>query len=102
SVFDDQLNMLGGGQGWNAQQESARFSEIRQWRIFHSEPSLFTQWAHQRTPAPAGLTASVISADERLDRPGTVLVAVGAGHFFGPKSVQVMLAERGLAAERLD
>ena len=40
--------------------------------------------------------------DERLDRPGTVLVAVGAGHFFGPKSVQVMLAERGLAAERLD
>ena len=40
--------------------------------------------------------------DERLDRPGTVLVAVGAGHLSGPKSVQVMLAERGLAAERLD
>ncbi|GAA3796928.1 TraB/GumN family protein [Qipengyuania pelagi] len=40
--------------------------------------------------------------DGRLDRPGTVLVAVGAGHFSGPKSVQVMLAERGLAAERLD
>ena len=40
--------------------------------------------------------------DKRLDRPGTVLVAVGAGHFFGPTSVQAMLAERGLSAERLD
>lgn len=40
--------------------------------------------------------------DDRLDRPGTVLVAVGAGHFFGPKSVQAMLAERGLQAERID
>ena len=40
--------------------------------------------------------------DKRLDRPGIVLVAVGAGHFFGPTSVQAMLAERGLSAERID
>ena len=40
--------------------------------------------------------------DERLDSPGTVLVAVGAGHFSGPTSVQAMLAERGLSAERID
>lgn len=38
---------------------------------------------------------------ERLDRPGEVLLAVGAGHFEGPDSVQVMLEERGLKAERI-
>lgn len=40
--------------------------------------------------------------ENRLERPGTVLVAVGAGHFFGPQSVQTMLEERGLSAERID
>lgn len=40
--------------------------------------------------------------DARLDQPGTVLLAVGAGHFEGPESVLVKLAERGLVAERVD
>lgn len=40
--------------------------------------------------------------DERLDRPGTVLVAVGAGHFEGEDSLLDFLAERGLEAEQLD
>ena len=31
---------------------------------------------------------------KRLDKPGTVLVAVGAGHLTGPSSVRTMLAER--------
>ncbi|MEM1133691.1 MAG: TraB/GumN family protein [Pseudomonadota bacterium] len=39
--------------------------------------------------------------DDRLDKPGTVLVAVGAGHLAGPDSVQVMLDKRGLKAERI-
>ena len=38
--------------------------------------------------------------ERRLEVPGTVLVAVGAAHFEGASSVQVMLAERGLAATR--
>lgn len=38
----------------------------------------------------------------RLDRPGTVLFAVGAGHLTGPDSVQRMLAERGFTAARAD
>lgn len=38
---------------------------------------------------------------ERLDQPGEVLVAVGAGHFEGHDSVLVMLEERGLKAERI-
>lgn len=40
--------------------------------------------------------------DERLDRPGTVLVAVGAGHFEGRVSVLKMLADRGLTARRIN
>lgn len=39
--------------------------------------------------------------DERLDSPGKILVAVGAGHFEGPDSVLVMLRERGMEAERI-
>ena len=37
----------------------------------------------------------------RMDQPGTVFVAVGAGHLAGTGSVQDFLAERGLAAERV-
>jgi uncharacterized protein YbaP (TraB family) len=39
---------------------------------------------------------------QRLERPGTVLFAVGAGHLAGPDSVQKMLAARGLQARRID
>ena len=37
----------------------------------------------------------------RMERPGTVFVAVGAGHLAGPDSVQRQLAARGLVAQRL-
>ncbi|TZG28121.1 TraB/GumN family protein [Sphingomonas montanisoli] len=38
---------------------------------------------------------------DRLDKPGTVLVAVGAGHLAGPMSVQSMLAAQGVKVERV-
>ncbi len=38
---------------------------------------------------------------ERMARPGTVFVAVGAGHLAGADSVQAMLARHGLRAERV-
>ena len=38
----------------------------------------------------------------RLDRPGTVLFAVGAGHLAGAQSVQSMLAARGHEVRRID
>ncbi|WP_411341712.1 TraB/GumN family protein [Sphingopyxis sp. J-6] len=38
----------------------------------------------------------------RMDRPGTVFVAVGAGHLAGEHSVQDFLKERGLTAERIE
>lgn len=37
----------------------------------------------------------------RMAQPGTVFIAVGAGHLAGDNSVQVMLAQRGLKAERV-
>ena len=40
--------------------------------------------------------------DNRLEEPGTILVAVGSGHFEGDVSVLVKLQERGLVPERID
>lgn len=37
----------------------------------------------------------------RMDQPGTVFVAVGAGHLAGQNSLQELLAKRGLKAERI-
>lgn len=39
--------------------------------------------------------------DQRLDRPGTVFMAVGAGHLAGPDSVQRYLKERRIDAARV-
>ncbi|QQN74063.1 TraB/GumN family protein [Croceicoccus sp. YJ47] len=39
--------------------------------------------------------------DARMDRPGTVFIAVGAGHLAGENSVQDALAKRGLTVERI-
>lgn len=38
---------------------------------------------------------------ERLKRPGTVFLAVGAGHLAGPGSLQEQLAANGIASERV-
>ena len=38
---------------------------------------------------------------ERMDRPGTVFVAVGAGHLAGDQSVQAMLKKKGFKATRV-
>jgi len=38
---------------------------------------------------------------KRMERPGTVFVAVGAGHLAGDESVQAMLRKKGLKAKRV-
>lgn len=40
--------------------------------------------------------------DKRMDDPGIVLLAVGAGHFEGEISLHVKLAERGFEVRRID
>jgi uncharacterized protein YbaP (TraB family) len=39
--------------------------------------------------------------DTRLDEPGTVFIAVGAGHLAGAKSVQDYLAQKGITVARV-
>jgi uncharacterized protein YbaP (TraB family) len=39
--------------------------------------------------------------DERMDRPGTVFMAVGAGHLVGSDSVQTFLQKRGIRSSRV-
>ena len=39
--------------------------------------------------------------EARMARPGTVFIAVGAGHLAGPDSVQAALAAHGLRATRV-
>lgn len=39
--------------------------------------------------------------DDRLDQPGTVFMAVGAGHLAGGESVQAALAKRGIKSTRV-
>lgn len=39
--------------------------------------------------------------DARMDRPGTVFMAVGAGHLVGPDSVQAFLRQRNIGSERV-
>ncbi|QNN66102.1 TraB/GumN family protein [Sphingomonas rhizophila] len=39
--------------------------------------------------------------DRRMDQPGTVFMAVGAGHLAGPDSVQQFLKKRGIRSKRL-
>ena len=39
--------------------------------------------------------------DQRLKQPGTVFLAVGAGHLAGKESVQAQLRKRGLKARRI-
>ena len=39
--------------------------------------------------------------DDRMDRPGTVFIAVGAGHLAGERSVQDFLGERGFTVTRV-
>ena len=38
----------------------------------------------------------------RMDQPGTVFIAVGAGHLAGNHSVQDYLKDRGLTATRVE
>ena len=59
-------------------------------------PALFDALVRRRNAAWTEWLA------QRLEKPGTMLLAVGAGHLAGPSSVQKMLEARGLSVKRVD
>lgn len=60
-----------------------------------SDPVLIERLLTQRNKAWAGWI------DDRMDEPGTVFLAVGAGHLAGEGSLQEKLAAAGIASERI-
>jgi len=60
-----------------------------------TDPALYQRLITDRNAAWA------VWIDERLDRPGTVFMAVGAGHLAGAGSVQDQLKTRGIASARV-
>ena len=40
--------------------------------------------------------------DQRMGQPGTVFLAVGAGHLAGESSLQALLEQKGLVVERIE
>ena len=58
-------------------------------------PELSNVLLHQRNTNWADLLK------KRLDKPGVILVAVGAGHLAGPDSVQTLLGKRGVKVTRV-
>lgn len=68
-------------------------------RTFNSEESLSAELREVLLRKRNAAWAEWVA--ERLEQPGTVLLAVGAGHLAGPDSVQKMLEAKGLRTKRL-
>lgn len=64
-------------------------------KTLEDDPALYEMMFSSRNRAWAEWVAN------RLSTPGTVFLAVGAGHLAGRNSVQQLLAERGIASERV-
>lgn len=96
----------------------AQLQDVARPRPITERMALFHRWARGQSldANPGRVTQSGMLSNRLLDRrnsawadtiagrmkePGTVLVAVGAGHFEGERSLLAELAERGLQAERV-
>jgi uncharacterized protein len=80
---------------------------IREWKLGHAEK--LAQLMNEDESDPALLKLLLIDRNRnwaqwikaRLDKPGIVLLAVGAGHLAGPGSVQQQLARLGIKVTRV-
>ena len=79
---------------WNRGDPGIFAAMLTQMRV--STPQNYHVMFNQRNSAWANWIA------DRLQKPGTVFVAVGTGHLTGPDSVQVKLAQRGVNSERIN
>lgn len=79
---------------WNRGDQSVFTNVVEQLR--RSSPDTYRMMFTDRNASWAGWIA------DRLGKPGTVFVAVGAGHLAGIDSVQAKLAQRGVRSERIN
>ncbi len=79
---------------WNRGDQSAFDTMVEQLRL--SSPQTYRTMFTERNANWAGWIAA------RLQKPGTVFVAVGAGHLAGSDSVQAKLAQRHIRTERIN
>lgn len=79
---------------WNRGESDIFAMMLDQMRV--NSPETYSVMFTQRNHHWAGWIA------DRLQRPGTVFVAVGAGHLAGQDSVQAKLAERGVRSARIN
>lgn len=74
--------------------DTATIARIEDEDVRQQAPELYQRLLVQRNQAWAGKIAGM------LQQPGTVFIAVGAGHLAGPDSVQVQLRKLGIEAQR--
>ena len=74
--------------------DTATIARIEDEDVRQQAPELYQRLLVQRNQAWAGKIAAM------LQQPGTVFVAVGAGHLAGPDSVQAQLRKLGIEATR--
>jgi uncharacterized protein YbaP (TraB family) len=79
---------------WNSGDQNV-FANLLE-RMRHSTPHDYRMMFPDRNAHWADWVIS------RMERPGTIFVAVGAGHFAGPDSVLAKLSSKGVAATRLN
>ena len=99
-LYDEQVDELTGDAYWAMEHAWARGEVADDFDLGFGEGAIgeaFSEVLLNRRN-----TAWAEWLDARLDEPGTVLLAVGAGHFEGPDSVLVKLRNHGLEAERIN
>ena len=74
--------------------DTSTIARIEDEDVRQQAPALYQRLLVQRNQAWAGKIAAM------LQQPGTVFIAVGAGHLAGPDSVQVQLRKLGIEAAR--
>jgi uncharacterized protein YbaP (TraB family) len=79
---------------WNRGDSAIFATMLDQMRV--NSPASYNVMFTQRNTTWAGWIA------QRLQKPGTVFVAVGTGHLAGPDSVQAKLAELGVRSARIN
>lgn len=98
--FDDEYIQVYGDAYWEAEHNWARGIVAEEFNVGLGNGAIARAFDYNLLDRRNAAWA--IWLEERLEQPGTVLLAVGAGHFEGDASVLNMLEARGLQATRIE